>query len=62
MTNGVLILPFGLRLDAGVRLVIDDGTAIDPPRFSTCRPAGCLVSLAFDVAMVTALNAGTAVC
>lgn len=57
--NGVLVLPFGLRLDSGVRLAIDEGVQLDPLRFSTCLPAGCIVPLAFDAATVTALRAGT---
>lgn len=56
--EGVLILPFGLKLDAGIRLDIDEGEAFGPLRFSTCLPAGCVVPLAFDVAMVAALRAG----
>ncbi len=58
--NGVLVLPFGLRLDAGARLAIDGNAPRDPLRFSTCLPAGCLVPLAFDAATVTALKAGKA--
>lgn len=58
--NGVLVLPFGLRLDSGVRLAIDEAAPREPLRFSTCLPAGCLVPLAFDTASVTALRVGTA--
>ncbi|MGE0503563.1 MAG: invasion associated locus B family protein [Rhizobiaceae bacterium] len=57
--NGALVLPFGLRLDDGVRLAIDDKA--EPPvlRFSTCVPAGCVVPLAFDADAVKRLSAGT---
>ena len=58
--DGVLVLPFGLRLDAGVRLAIDESAALPERRFSTCLPEGCVVPLAFDAATVTALRAGTA--
>lgn len=58
--SGVLVLPFGLRLDAGARLAIDENPALEPLRFSTCLPAGCLLPLAFDAGTVTALKAGTA--
>lgn len=60
-TNGVLVLPFGLRLDAGVRLAVDEAAALEPLRFSTCLPAGCVVPLTFDAAMVTVLKSATAV-
>jgi len=58
--RGMLVLPFGLRLDAGVRLAIEERVALDPLRFSTCLPAGCIVPLEFDPAAVTALRAGMA--
>lgn len=58
--NGVLVLPFGLHLDSGVRLVIDESPIPEPLRFSTCLPDGCLVPLAFEAATVTVLRAGTA--
>ncbi|MFC5384645.1 invasion associated locus B family protein [Aquamicrobium segne] len=60
-TSGTLVMPFGLALDQGVVLSIDEGDFLPPLRFSTCLPAGCLVPLAFDAASVTALRAGTAV-
>lgn len=58
--TGALVLPFGLKLDDGVTLAIDDAAPGAPLRFSTCLPAGCLVPLAFDAATVAALRAGTA--
>lgn len=58
--NGVLVLPFGLRLDAGARLAIDETAPLADARFSTCLPAGCLVPLAFDAATVAVLKAGAA--
>ena len=57
--TGNLILPFGLMLDAGVALQIDDGQAGKPLRFSTCVPGGCVVPLKFDAAYVATLRAGT---
>jgi invasion protein IalB len=57
--SGNLVLPFGLLLDAGVTLQIDDGQAREPLRFSTCLPAGCLVPLGFDPEAVAALRVGT---
>ena len=58
--SGTLLLPFGLHLDAGVTLRIDDAAALGPLRFSTCLPAGCLVPLSFDAKTVAALRAGSA--
>ena len=57
--TGNLILPFGLMLDAGVALQIDDGQTGKPLHFSTCVPGGCIVPLKFDPAYVAALRAGT---
>lgn len=58
--NGVLVLPFGLDLDSGVSLAIDEATPLETLRFSTCLPVGCLVPLDFDPDTVAALKAGTA--
>lgn len=58
--SGNLVLPFGLLLDAGAVLQIDDGQPRAPLRFSTCVPAGCLVPLDFDAKTIAALRPGTA--
>lgn len=58
--TGLLVLPFGLLLDKGVTLQIDDKPALAPLRFRTCMPAGCLVPLSFDRDRVGALGKGTA--
>lgn len=58
--TGVLVLPFGLALDSGATLQIDDKPAGQPLRFRTCLPAGCLIPLNFDAAMIAALRNGTA--
>jgi invasion protein IalB len=57
--TGMLVLPFGLLLDKGVTLQIDDEAALAPLRFRTCLPAGCLVPLSFDRDRVSALGKGT---
>ncbi len=57
--TGTLVLPFGLRLDAGVTLAVDEQAAQAPLRFSTCLPAGCLVPLVFDQTAIAALRTGT---
>lgn len=58
--TGTLVLPFGLALDSGIGLQIDDKTAGQSLRVRTCLPGGCLVNLTFDAAMLVALRAGTA--
>jgi len=58
-TSGMLVLPFGLQLDSGVMLAIDEDEFLPPLRFSTCLPAGCLVPLGFNGDAVTTLKAGT---
>ncbi|PRD40764.1 invasion protein, partial [Phyllobacterium phragmitis] len=58
--TGTLIMPFGLALDAGVTFQIDDKPAMQPVRFRTCLPGGCLVNVSFDDATLVALRAGAA--
>ena len=58
-TTGTLILPFGLALDNGVTLAVDEQAPMAPLRFSTCLPAGCLVPLTLDAATTEALRSGT---
>lgn len=36
--SGTLVMPFGLALDQGVVLSIDEGEPLPPLRFSTCLP------------------------
>lgn len=55
---GNLVLPFGLHLDAGATLRIDEQPAMAPLRFHTCLPAGCVIPVSFDAATVIALRAG----
>ncbi|MCZ4094706.1 invasion associated locus B family protein [Sinorhizobium psoraleae] len=58
--TGTLVLPFGLLLDAGAALQIDEEQSRTSLRFSTCLPAGCLVPLSFDGKTVAALRTGNA--
>lgn len=58
--SGSLVLPFGLALDSGVSFQIDEKPAMQPVRFRTCMPGGCLVSVTFDAPTLVALRAGTA--
>ena len=54
--KGSLVMPFGLALDSGVTLQIDDGPVTNPIHFRTCVPAGCIVPLEWAVATVKALG------
>jgi invasion protein IalB len=56
---GTLILPFGLDLDKGISLSIDDGQPTAGLRFRTCLPQGCLVPLSFAADKLAALRSGT---
>ena len=55
--SGALVLPFGLRLSAGVDLLIDDKVVLSTP-FSTCLQMGCLVPLKFGTNEVSAMSTG----
>lgn len=57
--TGALVLPFGLRLDDGAVVAVDEGAPTPVLRFSTCLPAGCLVPLSLDQEAVAAMRAGT---
>ncbi|MBZ9991210.1 invasion associated locus B family protein [Mesorhizobium sp. BH1-1-5] len=56
--QGTLVLPFGLALDQGVTLQIDDGVVLPALRFRTCLPGGCLVNLSFEDDTLAALRSG----
>lgn len=58
--EGVLLLPFGLVLDQGVTLQVDEQAQGQPLRFRTCLAAGCLVPVTLDARQVAALRGGTA--
>lgn len=56
--TGTLVLPFGLLLDAGVALQVDEQVALASIQFHTCIPAGCVVLLTLNAATTTALRNG----
>lgn len=58
--SGTLVLPFGLALDAGITLQIDELAPMPVQRFRTCLPAGCIVRVAFSTTSVKAMRAATA--
>ena len=57
---GTLILPFGLDLDKGISLSVDDGQPGPNLRFRTCLPQGCMVSLSFAADVTGTLRSGGA--
>lgn len=57
--DGILVLPFGLVLDRGVTLQLDDQAAQAPLRFRTCLAVGCVVPVHFDGKFLAALRSGT---
>lgn len=57
-TQGALVLPFGLALDKGVVLRVDEGEPLPALAFRTCLPAGCVVPVSLDPAMISALRKG----
>lgn len=57
--EGMLLLPFGLRLADGATLKVD-GTAMGSNwPFITCIATGCLVPVTFDATQISALRSGT---
>ena len=57
-TNGVLLLPFGLKLDEGVKLKLDEQNLGQGARFSTRIPAGCLVPVSFPTVATDTMRKG----
>lgn len=58
--EGALVLPFGLNLDAGVTLTVNERPLAEGLRFSTCLPAGCVVPFTLDDAALGSLRSGEA--
>ena len=54
--KGSLVMPFGLTLDSGVTLQVDDGPITAAVHFKTCIPAGCVIPLEWPTATVKALR------
>jgi invasion protein IalB len=49
-TEGTILMPFGLKLDSGVVLKVDDKDLGQGLHFSTCVPQGCLVPVSLPTA------------
>lgn len=56
--SGNLVLPFGLLLDAGAVLQVDEATPGAAQRFSTCLPNGCVAPISFTAEALSTLRAG----
>lgn len=54
--EGTILMPFGLKLDAGVVLKLDDQTIGEGLRFSTCMAQGCLLPVSFPTAGMDAIR------
>jgi invasion protein IalB len=54
--EGTIILPFGLKLDSGGRLKLDDKDLDIGLRFLTCVPAGCVLPVSFSMTGVDAMK------
>jgi invasion protein IalB len=57
-SEGTILMPFGLRLENGAVLKLDDKDLGQGVRFSTCIPAGCLLPISFPAAATDALKGG----
>ena len=55
--KGAMVLPFGLRLEAGTTVTIDEQPH-NTARFSTCLPVGCIVPLDFDAETMATMKVG----
>lgn len=58
-TEGTVLMPFGLNLDAGAVLKLDDKDLGKGLRFSTCVPQGCLLPVSFPTVATDVLRKGT---
>ena len=57
--DGMLLLPFGLRLADGITLKVDTAPLGAARPFLTCIASGCLVPVAFNAVEISAIRAGT---
>ena len=55
-TEGTILMPFGLNLDAGAILKLDDKDLGKGLRFSTCVPQGCLLLVSFPAVATNAMR------
>lgn len=58
-TEGTILMPFGLNLDVGAILKLDDKDLGKGLRFSTCLPQGCLLPVSFPTVATDTMRKGT---
>lgn len=58
-TEGTILMPFGLNLDVGAILKLDDKDLGKGLRFSTCVPQGCLLPVSLPTVATDAMRKGT---
>jgi invasion protein IalB len=56
---GAVVLPFGLALDTGVSITVDEDADAVGLRFRTCLPVGCVVPLELKEELIAAMRNGT---
>ncbi|WP_332694568.1 invasion associated locus B family protein [Bosea sp. (in: a-proteobacteria)] len=56
--EGTILMPFGVKLENGAVLKLDDKDLGQSLRFSTCVPSGCLLPISFPTAATDAMKAG----
>jgi len=47
--DGSILMPFGVSLERGASLKLDDNEFGEPLRFTTCLPQGCLLAVSLSV-------------
>jgi len=57
-TDGTILMPFGVNLDSGAILKLDDKDLGKGLRFSTCLPQGCLLPVSFPTVASDAMRKG----
>lgn len=58
-TEGTILMPFGLNLDAGAVLKLEDKDLGKGVHFSTCVPQGCLLPVSFPIVATDAMKKAT---
>ena len=56
--EGTILMPFGLKLENGAVLKLDEKDLGQGLRFSTCAPSGCLLPVSFPTVATDAMKGG----
>jgi invasion protein IalB len=56
--EGTILMPFGVKLENGAVLKLDDKDLGQGLRFSTCVPSGCLLPISFPTVATDAMKSG----